>query len=145
MTSVAWESALYIANYILKADIDRQGYRGKELPFQLMSKGLGRGYLDKDAVALRQRLQLSVKGGDVGLPRYYVRRLEEFWPGTKEEIASREVEAPVSKVAGVWLGTMFNGRREVPVEDLQGSIVLPRLQREQNTRAKKALFKKEGL
>ncbi len=140
VTSVTWESALYVANYIVKADIDQQGYHGKTLPFQLMSKGLGRGYLDKDAVALRQRMGISVNGIEVGVPRYYLRRLEEFWPGTKEELESREIEAPVSKVAGIWRGTMFNGKRES-----DGEVVLPRLQRELEQRAKRELFKKDAL
>ena len=137
VTSVAWESALYIANYILKADIDRQGYRGKELPFQLMSKGLGKGYLDKDAVAMRQRLSVTVGGQPVALPRYYLRRLDEFWPGTKEDAASRENEAPPSKVAGIWHGDIMHGRREV-----EGEIVLPRLARERDALAKKRMFQK---
>lgn len=137
VTEVAWESALYIANYIVKADIDQQGYRGKELPFQLMSKGLGRGFLDRDAVALRQSFRTSVNGQEIGLPRYYMRRLEEFWPGTREELEGREVEAPISKVAGIWRGNSVYGHREVP-----GDVVLPRLQREADQRAKRSLFKK---
>lgn len=133
MTLVCYDSARYVADYICKADMELQCYSGKALPFQLMSKGLGKGYVDANAPQLRQNLGVTVRGVHVGIPRYYVNRLEGYWPDVKEDMRSREVEAPVSKVAGVWSGAYYGH---------DDASRLPRLQRELDARAKQRNFKK---
>jgi len=132
VTSVCYDSARYVADYIGKADIDAQGYRGKHRPFQLMSKGLGRGYVDTFETQLRDNLGVTVRGVPVGMPRYYARRLEIDW--AKERLLNPvDDKVPSSKVAQVWSG---------PADARVFDLALPRLQRELDAIAKQKLKRK---
>lgn len=133
VSRVCYDSARYIADYMNKADIDGQGYRGKTLPFQLMSKGLGRRFMEENKEQLKENMELTVHGTQVGLPRYYVKKLGEEDEQWKEDLLKRERTGPRSKMAHVFSGP-YDGR----LEDLR----LPRLQREADAIAKGRMFRK---
>ena len=78
---VTRKSCAYVTDYCLKKYDKRRNKElyedyGQEAPFQLCSQGLGLGF----AIANRQQLQddlgTTLNGKRVGLPRYYVRKLE---------------------------------------------------------------------
>lgn len=69
----------YVANYIkgvFKTPAIRARLYGKrDVPFQLQSQGLGKAWMVDHADALLHRLGCTVQGHDVGLPRYYQKKL----------------------------------------------------------------------
>jgi len=132
---VCYDSARYIADYVGKADMVEQGYEGKARPFQIMSKGLGRGYVDLHGVDLRFNLGVNVRGNEMGLPRYYADRLGSYFGHTKEAMKEKvnASKAPASKVATVWSGE---------ADERVFNVALPRLQREADAIARQKLFKK---
>lgn len=72
--TVTYESARYVADYIGKAlngPLADEVYKGKERPFQLFSKGLGKQFALDNAERIQRDLNLTIYGKDVGLPRYY--------------------------------------------------------------------------
>jgi hypothetical protein len=102
-------------------------------PFKVMSLGLGRGYVDKNKDQLLEQLGVTVHGTQVGLPRYYAKRI-----GAKDRWLERPVvsdQAP-SKVRRVWTGALRQDM--LAVDD-------PRRQRELDAFAKTHLSKKEGV
>lgn len=74
------KSIAYVAGYIEDKLENEQAdayYRelGREAPFRLSSKGLGRSYVDQYSEQIMQRLSLTVNGVEIPLPRYYLKRL----------------------------------------------------------------------
>lgn len=80
--TVNYDSARYCADYIGKAFLGKGAadhYAPRSVPFQVMSQGIGRSYVDDHAEQLRDNLGITVHGKPVGLPRYYSNRLEVDW------------------------------------------------------------------
>jgi len=68
-------SARYIAKYM------RKGTKvsiaaGCESPFFLVSKGLGLEFVKRNGDQIKDQLELTVQGMKMGIPRYYVKKLE---------------------------------------------------------------------
>lgn len=84
---VSYDSARYVADYIGKDD-RAEAYGGRAPPFQLVSQGLGRSFADEHADRLRRDLGCTIHGAQVGLPKYYRKRLEI----TAEELKPRALE-----------------------------------------------------
>lgn len=86
------ESIRYVTNYIHKRlyDVDAE-LDGRVQPFSLFSRGLGRRYVEDNADQLRRMKKVTIGGVDVGMPKYYVRKLEmeeEMKEGEKKDITS---------------------------------------------------------
>lgn len=67
---VNYKSAAYVAGYIQKK-LKVEACTGKALPFQVQSQGLGKKYVEDNAVRLVDNLGFTVNGAKCGLPRYY--------------------------------------------------------------------------
>lgn len=104
--TVTYDSARYCADYIGKvtpAD-DAIAYGLRERPFHVISQGLGRNYADQNAEKLRTQQGVTVRGVQVGLPRYYMNRLEiKSTKEKKEEML--EKQAPSSRPR-TWIGQL---------------------------------------
>lgn len=77
--TVTYDSARYTADYVQKklyGDLARREYVGREAPFQIQSLGLGRDWLEENQGQVREYLKCTIRGVNVGLPRYYKKKLE---------------------------------------------------------------------
>lgn len=129
--TVTYDSARYIADYIGKALTGERSaeYGLRVPPFQHMSKGIGRAYVDAHKHELRQIQHVTVRGVQVGLPRYYGARLEvSVWKAKPDETV---VRAP-SSVRRSW-GIVPSPDPEVDV---------PRAQKLRDSEARVHLFRK---
>jgi len=91
--SVTYDSVRYTADYIQKkynSDLGRQLYTntGREYPFQLQSKGIGRRWCEDHREELIENMEISMRGQKVGLPKYY----QECLGLTQEEKAAKSTE-----------------------------------------------------
>lgn len=68
-------SARYIAKYMRKGTKVSIA-RGCESPFFLVSKGLGLEFVKENGQQIKDNLELTVQGMKMGIPRYYVKKLE---------------------------------------------------------------------
>jgi len=71
--TVTYDSARYVADYVGK--LSHADLMGREPPFRLMSKGLGKAYCDREAERLKEKACFTVGGIEMPLPKYYVDRL----------------------------------------------------------------------
>jgi hypothetical protein len=129
---VTLKSARYTADYVGKQIIaDPRVWTGRGLfpPFQVMSKGLGRDWVDLHAEELKIVKGVSQRGVPLGLPRYYAKRL-----GIKLNAAERQMldQAP-SKTRHVWIGEQH--------EDIS-NLRAPRDQRAADASARARLYRK---
>nr|WAE43366.1 MAG: replication initiator protein [Microviridae sp.] len=79
--NVTIKSCRYVAQYIDKkynGSLGEQVYtnKGLEKPFQLQSKGLGLRFAQENADYLKSNLGCTVNGSQVGIPRYYRKKLD---------------------------------------------------------------------
>lgn len=77
--NVEYDSARYICDYIQK-DNRAMMYGGRTPPFSLMSRGLGRKYIEKYGDQVIANGGVTVRGIPCGLPRYYRNFLGERLP-----------------------------------------------------------------
>lgn len=73
--SVTYDSARYVADYIQKDDRSEM-YDGRLPPFSLKSKGLGLFYAEDNKEQIIQNNGITIKGKEVGIPRYYQKKLD---------------------------------------------------------------------
>lgn len=78
---VTAKSISYVTSYVMKKwskDEEKKQYEeiGMEAPFQLVSRGLGLQFALDNHVQLQDDLGTTFNGKRVGLPRYYVRKLD---------------------------------------------------------------------
>jgi hypothetical protein len=73
--SVSYDSARYTAEYCMKKVYRKEGaeefYKGVEPPFALMSKGIGKEWALKYRDQIVANTGFTLKGRNVGVPRYY--------------------------------------------------------------------------
>lgn len=74
-------SIQYVAGYVvdkLSGPLGDQEYaeKGREPLFCLMSKGIGRKYVQEDAKRLEEDISYTINGAKRQLPRYYVKKLD---------------------------------------------------------------------
>lgn len=74
--SVTYDSCRYVAEYISKGlqggtTVKQLQLDGKEPPFALMSKGIGKDYVEQNKKQLLKELGVLVGTRKTGLPRYY--------------------------------------------------------------------------
>lgn len=75
---VDYGSTYYVASYITKYSANRTP--GQRAAFRRMSKGLGGGWAARNKNRLRADLTLHKQGHEIGVPRYYVKKLREWFP-----------------------------------------------------------------
>lgn len=75
---VTRDSSRYVCDYIFKAydgELGENYYEGYTKPFRLLSKGIGRRYIEKNDTMILQKGYLTVNGKKQSIPRYYLKRL----------------------------------------------------------------------
>lgn len=75
---VTKNSCRYVCDYIFKAYDGQYGenyYNGFTKPFRLLSKGIGRKYIESNDEQILQRGYLTLNGIKQSIPRYYLKRL----------------------------------------------------------------------
>lgn len=71
---VSPDSAMYVAGYVMKkysGVLAKEVYGEREAPFQICSKGFGKGWAIENEEYLKRNLGLTIKGRKTGMPRYY--------------------------------------------------------------------------
>lgn len=72
--TVTFESARYVTSYVMKkynGEKAKEAFQDRQVPFCLMSKGIGKNFVMDNYRYLYENLGFTVKGEKVGLPRYY--------------------------------------------------------------------------
>lgn len=76
--SVTYDSCHYVAGYIqkkLNGPMGKEAYGDREPPFMRCSRGIGERWMKENEDYLIRNLGLTVKGKEMGLPRYYKKKL----------------------------------------------------------------------
>lgn len=133
--NASMRSCMYVAKYIGKqfsGRLARERYGLKQRPFALMSKGLGKEWLEKNKDQLVQNLALTVNGKNVAIPRYYRKLLGDALD--TEEMTRRARERHAEYYDAVWQQSVTGDRRVAwPHEAGQA--------REDDARSLEALYK----
>lgn len=77
--TVTYESICYVTSYITKklgGKLAELEYGDKQPPFLMCSHGLGLSWAEKNNIQLRINQNITIRGKSVGIPRYYVKKLE---------------------------------------------------------------------
>lgn len=72
--TVTVESIRYVTHYIIDAVKYDYTLANKQKPFALLSKGLGLEYASRNTTRLNQRGRVIVRGTEVSVPRYYIKK-----------------------------------------------------------------------
>lgn len=103
--TVTYDSCRYVADYVFKKyNIDylnRLKKESKVLPFQLQSQGIGKDYAIKNKDQIISNLNITIKGRNVGIPRYYkkILNIDKELIGDKARERNEELNALVQKAA----------------------------------------------
>jgi len=76
--TVTYDSCRYVADYVQKkynGTKQKEVYGEKQPPFQLQSQGLGLQYALDNQDRLISSLSITIHGTEVGIPRYYTKKL----------------------------------------------------------------------
>lgn len=77
--TVTYDSARYVTDYVLKKydkEKAKEVYGDKEIPFCLMSNGIGKKYCNEYSQELYDNLGFTINGVNMALPRYYKNKLK---------------------------------------------------------------------
>ena len=139
--TVTYQSARYVAEYVLKkydGKLAVSEYGDREIPFCLMSKGIGKQFVLDNQDYLEQNQGFTVQGAKVGLPRYYQSKMTGL---DKQQIRQLAIENAKKVVE------RFTERGQLDKSDFQTSLLdLKKASREQaelTLNAKNRLFKKK--
>jgi hypothetical protein len=131
--------------------------KGREVPFRLMSLGLGKQFALDNQRYLVEKLGCTIRGKEVGLPRYY-RKLLDI---DKELLAAKALERedkikdyyekrPIkrkyispNKLAEMASDGIVHDFISQEVVDVPGSLKKARRQADKNIKARTNLFKKK--
>ena len=78
---VEYDSCRYVTDYVLKKWSGKKAddeYQGREPPFQLFSRGLGKQYVLDNYERLKRTLSVRQQGVSKGLPRYFKNKLSDI-------------------------------------------------------------------
>lgn len=103
------DSIRYVAQYIDKKYDNDEAYKyyhmyGREPVFRLISQGLGKEYIYKNAEQLTTNGYLTHNSIPQSIPRYYLNKLDEI--GLKPDLTDRTYEAQCEKnqkLIGLWM------------------------------------------
>lgn len=81
--TVTYNSVRYVAKYVQKKLYGQRAeeYEGRQPPFALMSKGLGKFYALANSHDIVERGGVYRQGKNVGIPRYYKKLYEDYAEG----------------------------------------------------------------
>lgn len=130
--TVTYDSCRYTADYITKAIWRPEDLKGRQKPFQKISNGVGAKYCDEHREELLRDLGVTMHGMQVGIPRYYVKRMGVRWSENEKDTVKQSVD----KMPLVW--------HDMVRPPIYAEIEERRMQREANAEAKQRL-KKKGL
>lgn len=90
--NVTFESCRYVAGYVQKAYYGKKAEeeytkKGLEVPFQIQTPKIGRDYAEKNEDSIKKYLTMFHKGKEIGIPRYYRKRL-----GLEDEYVELAIE-----------------------------------------------------
>lgn len=77
--SVTYDSCRYVAGYCidkLNGPLAAEVYQGRQPPFQLQSKGLGKDWAFDNKEQILSGKEFTLHGRPIGLPAYYARKLD---------------------------------------------------------------------
>lgn len=79
--TVTLGSIKYVLDYMQKEykgeSFVNSKYLGLQQPFRSMSRGLGKDFVEENKEELRKKMSRTFKGVDLGLPKYYLNKLDE--------------------------------------------------------------------
>jgi hypothetical protein len=85
--AVTKNSISYVTGYVIKRDVEKSKELGRQPEFSLMSKGLGKSYLQNAKYHLQnETFMVPYDGGEIALPNYYKRKI--FDDETRQKIGS---------------------------------------------------------
>lgn len=139
--TVTYQSARYVAEYVLKKYDGKKAvseYGDKQIPFCLMSKGIGKQFVLDNQEYLEQNQGFTVQGAHVGLPRYYQSKMTGL---DKQQIRQNAIENAKKIIQ------RFEKRGQLDRDDFETSLLnLKKSSREQadlTLNAKNKLYKKK--
>lgn len=94
------QSARYIAGYTLKSNVGKLNgtfHDGRTAPFLLVSRGIGKRYVARNADKLSRDLHIKKNGKELALPRQY-----HIWLGTTTDELKKKAEEYLQDVAEYW-------------------------------------------
>lgn len=77
MGNVTYQSARYVAQYLLHGE---PAGTKRNPPFLLMSKGMGKDWIDQNRHVITSDVGITINGKHVSIPRYYLTKVRE-WEG----------------------------------------------------------------
>jgi len=135
--TVTFQSARYVSSYVLKKYNGERAikeYGDKQIPFALMSKGLGKKFALDNQNQLTDQLGYTINGSKCGLPRYY-RNLIKI---DKNEFISEAIKSAKETIK-------IHAERNVTMDGLSVAIANSREQNGRTLEAKNSLYKKGTL
>ncbi|MBA7542297.1 hypothetical protein ES705_34618 [subsurface metagenome] len=128
--NVEYNSIRYVADYIHNTDAVKnikrfQWIREGEKPFQIQSNGIGKRFVLENSKYLKEKLGCTVRGVEVGLPKYY-KNILELSEKEKEELHIASYERIYKKMADKGLSD----------EEIFSQVNKMMIQREKNIKAK---------
>lgn len=136
--TVTFDSARYVADYVQKkwsGPKAQEEYGTREPPFQVQSLGIGKKYALANAEQISEQLGITVRGVQVGIPRYYKKLLAERIDS--ERIIEHSLEANQAVI------DHHESKAGRDAEAVWASLLASRLQADRNLKAKAALKKKK--
>lgn len=123
---VEHDSIQYVVGYVRKKLNGKEAkkvYGDRVLPFSICSQGIGERYAQDNAEKIRKNLGVKIKGKDVGLPRYYRKKLDI----EKEKLYGKSLKKSVEIV-----------KQTIDMDDIQRlqHVRETALQKEKNLKAK---------
>ena len=94
--TVTYDSARYVADYVFKkySGTKKEEYYGtRQVPFRVSSQGLGLRFALDNQDQIVKNLNITVRGQNVGLPKYYVKKLAIDVESRLPDIIKRRDEA----------------------------------------------------
>jgi len=129
--SVEHDSIQYVTGYIEKklyGEMAEDQYQGRQPPFAIMSKGLGKRYAEAKREEITKNKSILYRGKNQGLPRYYQKVLDI----DSEELIQKGQEHS-DKVEAFW--------RSKGSQEVERDIWMARIQNELNIKARMLIAK----
>lgn len=91
--SLSYKSARYVADYVGKQDDRPEMCAFRELPFMLMSQGIGKRWCLAHREQILENMDITIQGKSVGIPKYYQKILDIPRDHFREKAEERDREA----------------------------------------------------
>jgi hypothetical protein len=124
-------SIRYVLNYVKKQEVKKIGFNYVNKPFQIMSKGIGAGYVVENEKRLSELGYIQVKGIKYSIPRYFEKKSELI--ANKKKMLDETIERSERRKS---IDEVDRSIREEPIRNEQI---------EKNILARKSLKKRSGV